>query len=303
MRGRAGDRIGRVARILAEEGHAVESVATTGPRTAATLARECVRKGADLILVAGGDGTFNEVINGIVHSDVPVGLLPGGTANVLATELGIARGLEAAARQVSQCLPERVSLGLLRCANEEPRYFAAMAGAGLDAHIVYHVSARLKSALGKVAYWIGGFVHGMRILPQFTVDVAGEQYRSSFALASRVRNYGGDLEIARSVTLRDHDFEIVLFSGANPLRYVKYLTAVLIGKAAGRKGVTILRADSLRLSCPEDQRIYIQVDGEYAGRLPAAIEIVPHSLTLLTPPGFAQRAAQPDRTWTTLPTR
>ena len=123
------------------------------------------------------------------------------------------------------------------------------------------------------------------------------------ALASRVRNYGGDLEIARNITLLDHDFEVVLFAGVNPLRYIKYLTAVLLGRAEGRKGVTMLRADSLTLSAPEDCRIYVQVDGEYAGRLPATLEMVPHCLTLLMPPGFSARAANRDRTWTPLPTR
>jgi diacylglycerol kinase (ATP) len=232
---------------------------------------------------------MNEVINGAVHSDTAIGILPGGTANVLATELRIGNKLEHAARLVTRSRPERISLGLLRCAGEEPRHFALMAGAGLDAHIVYHISATLKSSLGKVAYWISGFVHGMRILPELTVEAAGGEYRSSFTLASRVRNYGGDLEIARTVTLLDHDFEVVLFRGINPLLYVKYLTAVLLGKTEGLKGLTVLRTDRLTLSNPSDRRIYIQVDGEHVGRLPATIEIVPHSLTLLMPPGIKLR--------------
>ncbi len=218
-------------------------------------------------------------------------------------ELGIGSRLERAANLISDCVPHRISLGLLRCAGEEPRYFALMAGAGLDALIVYKISAKLKSALGKVAYWIAGFIHGLRPLPEFTVEAAGRQHRPTFALASRVRNYGGDLEIARNITLLDHDFEIVLFEGVNPLRYIKYLTAVLLGRTAGLRGVTTSRCDSLTLACPEDRRIYVQVDGEYAGRLPAAIEIVPHCLTMLMPPGFGARLADRDRTWTTSLTR
>jgi diacylglycerol kinase family enzyme len=243
------------------------------------------------------------VINGAVHSQVPVGLIPGGTANVLGVELGISKRLNVAAKLVSHCIPERISLGLLRCAGQEPRYFALMAGAGLDAHIVYNVNAGLKTALGKIAYWIAGFQHGMRILPQFTIETGGREYRASFALASRVRNYGGDLWIAPNITLLDHDFEIILFGGANPLRYIKYLVAVLVRRASGRKGVTMLRGDSLRLSCPQHRRIYVQVDGEYAGGLPADIEIVPNCLTLLVPPAFSARNLQKDRTWTTSPTR
>lgn len=295
--------VDRVARVLAGAGTPVESIPTTGPKTGAALARQCIGQGADLILVAGGDGTINEVINGAVHSDVAVGILPGGTANVLATELGICKGFDHAAKALCDSTPQRISLGLLRCAGEEPRYFAIMAGAGLDAHIVYHVSARMKSMLGKFWYWLAAFGRAVRLLPEFTVEIGGRQLRSSFALASRVRNYGGDLEIARSVTLLDHDFEVVLFAGRNPLRYLKYLSAVLLGKAEGRKGVTVLRADSLALSSPEDRRIYVQVDGEFAGRLPATIKIVPHCLTLLLPPDFSASAADRDRAWTRLPTR
>jgi len=303
LRGRAHKFIGRAVRILSEAGHNVITVPTRGPQTAAAVARDCIAQGADLLLVAGGDGTMNEVVNGAVHSKVPVGILPGGTANVLATELRISKRLENAAKLVSECSAERISLGLLRCADGEPRYFALMAGAGLDALIVYKINAKLKSALGKVAYWIAGFMHGMRILPEFTVEIAGEPYRSSFALATRVRNYGGDLEIARDITLLENDFEVVLFAGVNPLRYVKYLTAVLLGRTAGLKGVTVLRTDRLEVSSPEDQRIYIQVDGEYAGRLPASIEIVPNCLSLLIPPQFVTRTLDRDRTWTTSPTR
>jgi diacylglycerol kinase (ATP) len=288
---------------LTDAGHNVEAVPTHGPRTAAAVARECIARGADLLLVGGGDGTLNEVINGAVGSDVPVGILPGGTANVLATELKISKRVEKAAGLVSECTVERISLGLLSCADEEPRYFALMAGAGLDALIVYKISARLKSALGKVAYWIAGFVHGTRLLPEFTVEVDGRTHRSSFALASRVRNYGGDLEIARDITLLEHDFELVLFAGVNPLRYVKYLTAVLLGKTAGLKGITVMRTNRLTVSSPEDRRIYIQVDGEYAGRLPATIEIIPNCLNLLIPPHFIRTTSDRDRTWTTSPTR
>lgn len=278
-------------------------VPTSGPQTAAGIARECIARGADLIVVAGGDGTINEVVNGMAHSDIPIGVLPGGTANVLAVELGLGCKLEPAAQTLAQSVPERISLGLLRTASQEPRYFALMTGAGLDAHIVYNVSARLKSAMGKAAYWVGGIIHGMRILPEFTAEVNGREYRASFALVTRVRNYGGDLEIARRISLLDDDFEVVLFQGVNPLRYMKYLAAVMLGTAERLKGVTVLRAECVKFLLPEDRRIYVQIDGEFAGPLPATVEIVPHALTLLVPPAFAKTRAPAVSAWTTSPTR
>jgi diacylglycerol kinase (ATP) len=296
----------RVLRALHRDGDSKEAVPTSGPGTAAGIAAQAILRGSNLILVAGGDGTINETINGMAHSDVPLGILPGGTANVLATELGIARGLERAAGQFHEWVPERISLGHFRSsAASEPRYFLLMAGVGLDAHIVYNLSATLKAAAGKLAYWVGGFSQLGRRFPEFDVTVEGRTIRVSFALISRVRNYGGDLTIAPTISLLDPEFEVVLFEGTNSFRYLKYMLGVVTRRLEGMRGVTILRTREVSLCCPGDSRIHIQLDGEYAGRLPAGIEMVPDSLTLLVPPAFRARervsANQP--AWTTSPTR
>jgi diacylglycerol kinase family enzyme len=180
-----------------------------------------------------------------------------------------------------------------------------MAGAGLDADIVYGLNIKLKNALGKVAYWLSGFGSVGRKLPEFTVEADGREFRVSFALASRVRNYGGDLEIAPTVSLLDDRFELVLFEGSNSWGYVRYILGVVIRKHQAMSGVTILRTRKVSFSCPEDSRIHLQVDGEYAGRLPATVEIVPSALTLLVPPTFRDRrpAGVEDPAWITSPTR
>jgi YegS/Rv2252/BmrU family lipid kinase len=266
------------------------------------MARRCIDHGADLILVAGGDGTINEVVNGMVHSEVPLGLLPGGTANVLSMELGIGKKILAAARDLGNWMPERVALGLRRSPGMEPRYFLLMCGAGLDAHIVYRISVSLKNALGKVSYWVGGFSQLGRRFPEFQVEADGRLYKGSFALVSRVRNYGGDLEIARTVSLLDDRFELVLFSGNNSFRYLRYLLGVFRGSLASTRGVTVLQTTGVQLTCPEDDRIYTQLDGESAGRLPASLNIVPDSLTLLMPPKFIasrRQARNAEQAWTT----
>jgi diacylglycerol kinase (ATP) len=278
----------------------VDSIPTSGPGTASDLARRAIDGGADLVLAAGGDGTINEVVNGMAHSDVPLGILPAGTANVLACELGIGRKLENAADALAGCTPERMALGKISSAGSS-RYFLMMAGAGLDADIVFHVNQRLKDALGKVAYWVGGFRKFGRALPELTVEAEGRTFRVSFALASRVRNYGGDLEIAQSISLFDDHFELVLFEGANSFAYVKYMLGVLLRRHHGMRGVTILNTAKAVFTNPDDARIHLQVDGEYAGLLPASVEIVPNALTLLVPPGFrARRPARiADPAWTT----
>lgn len=243
----------------------------------------------------------------MVHSSVPLAVLPGGTANVFATEVGIGSEISHAAEQVANWTAERVSLGLMSRSHRKatPRHFLLMCGAGLDAQIVYHLSAGLKDSLGKIAYWVSGFGQLGKRLPEFTIDADGRQYRASFALISRVRNYGGDLEIASSVSLLEEHFELVLFSGESSFRYLRYMLGVVRRKLDSTPGVTVTQARSVKLSAPEDGRIHTQIDGEYIGPLPVTLDIVPASLTLLLPPQFVTSRrilAVRDREWTTSPT-
>lgn len=290
----------------------MDSIATTGPGHAGEIARQAVDRGADLILVAGGDGTINEAVNGMANSDVPLGILPAGTANVLANELGIGGNMERAAQVLGHAIPERVALGLLTNEEAVRRYFLLMAGVGLDADIVFHLNQRVKQVLGKGAYWIGGFSKVGQRIPEFNVRSGGREYRASFALLSRVRNYGGDLEIAPTISMLDDEFELVLFEGESSLGFLKYMLAVVAHRHHAMRGITILRTRQAEFSPdpPKNRpKIHVQVDGEYAGVVPARVEIVPSALTLLVPPDFRVRrplsttASAEDPAWTTSPTR
>jgi len=230
-------------------------------------------------------------VEGMVHSHVPLAILPGGTANVLAMEMKLGGRLERVAERLEECRPERIPVGRLICdGGRVDRHFMLMAGIGLDAHIVYHVNPGIKARVGKLAYWVAGWSLLGRRLGQFTVEAGGKRYQSSFALISKVRNYGGDFEIARSVTIVDDEFEVVLLEGRNTLRYVKYFAGMALNILAGMKGATVVRADRVTVSGPSDARIYIQIDGEFAGRLPAEIRIVPDALTLLIPTEYSRKA-------------
>lgn len=264
---------------------------TSGPNTAARIARDCIEQGADLILAGGGDGTINEVLNGMVHSKVPLGILPAGTANVLACEMRMRTKMTTAAEKLAEAIPAQISVGLLQQPETGAgRYFILMAGAGLDALIVYGIDTNLKAKIGKVAYWIAGFAHVGRALPEFDVIAGGREIRCSFALASRVRNYGGDLWIARNASLFEDTFELVLFQGSNSLPYLKYLSGVLTNRLGKMKGVTILKAREVEFRSAKDPRVHMQVDGEYMGSTPARISIVHRALTLLVPPEFHPQA-------------
>lgn len=249
---------------------------------ATDLAREAVAEGADLVLALGGDGTINEVANGLARTSVPLGILPAGTANVLAMEIGLGSGLERAAARLAKSVPHRIALGRIAANGSGSRYFVLMAGVGLDAKIVQEVSSPLKEKIGKGAYWAAGLAQIPKRLAQFDVKMNGSVQRSGFALASRVRNYGGDLEIASGASLLKDDFELVMFEGSNPLRYLGYMLAVAVKQVKKMPGVHTVRTKSFEIV----NSAHLQVDGEYAGLEPAKIEIVPDALTLLLPASY-----------------
>ena len=219
-------------------------------------------------------------------------MIPAGTANVFSRELGLgANPLQVAAR-LSGLVPRRVAASLLRSGSDGgERYFLLMAGAGFDAHIVYRLNLGLKSKLGEIAYWASAARQLGRRLDEFEVHIDGTALTCSFALVSRVRNYAGYMEIAQRVSLLRDEFEVVLFQGTSAARsYGKYFAAIVAGRASQTKGITFHQARQVRLTGPSGARVYVQVDGEHAGRLPASVEIVPDAVTILAPPEYPEKA-------------
>jgi diacylglycerol kinase (ATP) len=147
----------------------------------------------------------------------------------------------------------------------------------------------LKAAAGKLAYYLCGFAQVLRTLPEFEVIVDGKRHAASFALISRVKNYGGDLQIARGASLFRNDFEVVLFRGTRAMRYLPYLVGVTLGQAARMNGCKILYGRTVICQRPSGEPVYVQVDGELAGALPMTAEIIPDALTLLVPPQYHAR--------------
>lgn len=237
------------------------------------------------------------MLNGLAGSRTALGILPFGTANVLAMETGMGSHAVRAAARISQLEPVRIGVGRLSTPDGQlRRHFLLMAGAGLDAHIVATLNPGLKKLLGKGSYWIAGFSSLVRRLDELDVTTSQGRVRCSFALASRVRNYGGDLEIALGASLLSKHLELMLFEGSNPFRYLKYFTGVLIRRAAGMSGIHVIQSTRIDLEPVNGQRVHIQLDGEDCGSLPVRLEYVPDALTLLLPAEFL---AKERKRWTT----
>jgi YegS/Rv2252/BmrU family lipid kinase len=274
--------VDRATTLLGSAGIAPRLLPTDSAGHATRLARAAAEDGADLVMVLGGDGTVNEAVNGLAHSGVPLGVLPGGTANVLAMELGLGSRLERAAARLAAGVPRKVALGRIVPQNGAPRYFLMMCGAGLDARIVFDLNHRFKAAAGKLAYWWTGLTQFAHPVEPLDLKLNGVCHRCGFALVSRVRNYGGDLEIASGASLLSEAFEVVTFEGSRPLRYAWYMSGVLVRRVRSMRGVRVAASNVAEVLTPA----HLQIDGEYVGRGPAAIEIVPGALTLLMPAAY-----------------
>ena len=276
-------RVTQAIAVLRANGYEVRDMPTTGPQVAGEFARRAVAEGVDLVVSCGGDGTINETASGMIGTRIPFLPLPGGTANVLCMETGLGRDMVRVAERIKELVPRRIAAG-----RYGERHFLLMAGIGLDAHIVEHLDTESKKRWGKLAYWGAGFKAILRWLPEFDVRVNGRTHRVSMALVTRVRNYGGDLEIARGVRLSDNDFEVVLLRGRAAMRYGLYFAGILTDTLRHMPGVDIVRACDVEIGSSLQAPVFAQLDGEAVGRIPGRITIVPDALTMLLPPGYGK---------------
>lgn len=275
-------RFRRTLALLRQKWPDLETIATPGPQTAGSIAAHCIQQGSGLILVAGGDGTINEALAGAAGSSVPLGILPFGNANVLANEIGLGNNPLRAAAMLPACAPVQVPLGHMSNSAGD-RLFVCMAGVGFDARTVRIVDPTLKRRIGKFSYWLEAFRQLGGRLPLFRVRVSGREYRCSFALFSRVRNYGGDLAIARRANLLEDRFAIVLFSSESTFVYVKYLSGVVFNSLDHMDGVHVLEAASAEVEPLAGDSLDLQLDGEHAGFGAARFDVVEGRVRLLIP--------------------
>ena len=274
----------------------VESMATSAPGDASQMAREAVAAGCDLIAVSGGDGTINEVIAGMAGSEAALLPLPAGTANVLAELTDFPTQPDRAAALLPQLALCEVPLGRVRSMDGDSteRLFLLMCGIGVDAGVIYHLDTRWKAYLGEGAYWLGSLDQLHRKLEPFTVRINGQAYEATFTLVSKSRCYGGGLVITPNAELFSSEFEVAVFQGKSPLRYIAYLAQAAAWRLDRFPDVTFCRADRVDVAPLGSPPVYVEVDGELAGRVPAVVDVAPQKLKLLLPRDFAENhAARP----------
>jgi diacylglycerol kinase (ATP) len=284
--------IEQAVRILKDAGITTEIAATTAAGSAQGIARQAVEQRRGMVIACGGDGTVNEIINGLAGSAVPMALLPAGTANILAKELRIPWDIPHAARLIHDGVIRRVALGLASSLNgnhsaDMPsggRYFVSVGGAGPDGAIVNAVNGELKKRAGVLAYW----AEGLRQLvsydfPEMRVRSDGQEHLASILVVGRTVNYGGPFKITTGANLFEDSFEFLTNSTRSRLRYLVCLPALWLGKLRSMEGIAAWKDTEVICESANGAVVYAQVDGEPIGPLPLAFRIVPDALSLVTP--------------------
>jgi len=276
--------------IFAASGIEAELAETKGPGDATEIAHRATIERRQLVIACGGDGTLNEVVNGLAgHSNghrVPLALLPAGTANIFAKELTLPWDIPSAARRLIRGNVVDIALGLATPVNEpaKQKYFLSVAGAGPDGMIVYSIDLELKARLGILAYWWQGAREVFRYkFPHFRVTIGGRSEDSSLVVVGRTKHYGGPFKITTLADLYENKFEVMTLSTRSGFRYLSYLPTLWMEKLRGTRGVFFSKTDAVLCEPLDDNPVYAQVDGEPLGRLPVEFKIVPAALKVLVP--------------------
>ena len=287
-------RVDEAAEALRKHVPEVQLMPTKPGRHADVLAREAVAGGCDLIAPCGGDGTINEALQGVVGSRATLAPLPAGTANVLAWETGLPVDPVKAAEALPTLVERQVEVGVVELPEEGARrYFLLMCGAGVDANAVYRLNLGLKRRAGILAYFWSASQQLFQRFERLHVNVDGEEISSTLAVVSKSRLYGGKLVLTPHAHLLESRFDLVTFPSASPIVYTGYLAGALVRQLDRFSGVRRRRAREVEFrGAGSKKNVYVQVDGELIGRLPARIRMGPETVRLLLPPAYV--AAYPE---------
>lgn len=274
-------KIDRIEAYLSGRGIPFEICRTSGPGDATRLAREAAEAGADAVVAVGGDGTINEAANGLAGSRTRLAVVPKGTGNVFAREVG----LPAAVEGCLALLEEGRTVGI-RLARAENRYFLLMASAGFDAEVLERMGQARKHYLGIGAYVLAGMRHLFRSQPTLWMEFPGrERIEVQAALVCRGKRYG-TVTMVPDGDLSGDSFRVVALLKTGRWALVRFVLGVLRGRHTGSRSVLVREATSVlvRSRIPSAA----QVDGDYLCPLPVRFEMTDAILHIVVPRNFPE---------------
>jgi len=296
--------IAAAAEVLTAADIEVAKLATAPNGEAAQQARDAIANGYDTIIACGGDGTVHDILQGLTGSHVALGIIPLGTANALAHDLNLPLNPVKAAQFLLRAKTRRVTVGQVTyhdfSGNLAMRYFIVAAGIGVDAHLFYKLSAGAKKNLGMLSYYAKAthlwMTHPLlRFAADFLATGNTETQRTAVSelLAVRINNFGGVLqELAPGASLERNDLRLVLFRTTSRLMYLLYIIRGLLRERFPVYGIDLVHAEQVACDYlpvparknghpPANLRIFIEIDGELVGTLPAKISSANEAVSLL----------------------
>ena len=264
----------------AKAGPTVTLAPTRRAGDAKTLAADAVAQGYDVVVAAGGDGTINEVVNGLGTSGVALGVVPLGTVNVFAQELGIPRQFDAAWAVIEAGTVRTIDLGCAE-AQGQRRLFVQLAGVGFDAQAVRAANWELKKKFGPLSYlWAGAQVLWQ---PRRVVEVVPGG-RGSIVLIGNGRLYGGKLALFPEARMDDGKLDVCVFERWSGLAVTRYVLGVLQGSHTRLPDVKYFQAEQFECRAATAPVPY-ELDGEDAGEAPVRFSVLPRALRVIVPAG------------------
>jgi len=246
---------------------------------AEALARRAVEEGFGRIIAAGGDGTVNHVANGIAGSGASLGILPMGTINVFAMELGLP------ANDLERCwqIIEAGNLRLVDLPSANGNYFVQLGGVGLDAQAVKETTLAFKRSLGPLSYLISAAHIAARQPPKLLIESQdAPMQEGSFVLVGNGRLYGGPFPFFKQAVVDDGLLDVVLFKRLGFLEILKYLHDVVFSSDIRVPEIEYFQTRQLRVSSEQD--VPVELDGELAGNCPVDFQMHEKALPVLSPP-------------------
>jgi len=263
---------------LQESGVEVEVRSTTGPGSARDLARSAAEASDyDAVIAAGGDGTINETANGLSGHSMPLGIIPIGTANVLALEMGLSQDAETITSTLLQGLTHSIMPGEIN-----GRLFLLMVGAGWDGRLVAQTSTELKRILGKGAFlWHGLNLIARNRVPSLTVMADGECRSASWVIVTNVARYAGSFLLAPGQGLERPGLTLVIFNRKTRFGLFCDLLSFVLGKVDRADSIQSLQVEEVVIE--GDSTEPVQADGDFVGTLPIEIKTSKHPIHLILP--------------------
>jgi YegS/Rv2252/BmrU family lipid kinase len=284
----------QLVQVLEQRGVRVDVVTTTAAGEAQAIASSAATNRCDLVFACGGDGTVHEVLQGLVGTAAALGVVPLGTANVLARNLGLSLDPVKALQQQLSFVPRAISAGEVSYATndgEAKRYFTVMAGAGPDGALVYRALAGRRSRLGRGVY----YTHAVRLFltrrfPAFRVEYRRsdsgewEERLGVSVMCARVANLGGVFSrLAPGGSLLDDDLELVVVRPPAGISLPAWFALSSVGLHRNPWIETVRVTEFRCVPLATAQRIHTEVDGEWIGYLPMSVRLIPQAVWMLMP--------------------